>query len=205
MGNRLLVSGISFGRNCIGIVTRPYETYRRIVEHGSLLELAYIGVVLTMYFVVASIVKTSLLWPFLLTRQFIVLTSATALTFLFVVALFRIAGNLVGAKGTLRGLALGWGYSLLPTLAWFWMTSLLYIFLPPPRTTSSQGVAFSIVYLLVSATLLFWKVILSYLALRFSLRLDLGKIILVCAMVFPVLGFYTLLMYRLGIFRVPFI
>jgi hypothetical protein len=204
MDNRLLISGFSFGRNCVGIITRPYETYRRIVEHGSLWELVYIGIALTLYFVVASIVKTSLFSPFLLTRQFIVLTSATALTFLFVVALFRFAGSIVGSKGTLRRVALGWGYSLLPTLAWFSMTSLLYIFLPPPRTTSIQGIAFSILYLLISATLLFWKVILSYLALRFSLRLDLGKIMLVCAMVFPVLGFYTIVMHRLGIFRVPF-
>ena len=204
MDNKLLISGISFGRNCVGIITRPYEAYRRIVERGSVWELVYIGTLLTVYFVVASIVKTSLFWPLLLTRQFIVLMSATALTFLFVVALFKLAGNAVGGKGTLRGVALGWGYSLLPTLAWFWMTSLLYVFLPPPRTTSLLGVSFSILYLLVSATLLFWKVILAYLALRFSLRLDLGRIILVCVMVFPVLGLYTLAMYRLGIFRVPF-
>jgi hypothetical protein len=205
MGQEMLTAGLSFARNCVGIITRPYETYRRLVQHGSLWELGYIAILLSLYFFVASIVKTSLFRPFLMTRQFIVLGSATGLTFLLVVALFVWVGRRVGAQGTFRQVALGWGYSLLPTLTWFWMTSLLYVLLPPPRTTSALGITFSIVYLLISATLLFWKVILSYLALRFGLRLDLGKILLVCSIVLPLLSAYSVLTYKLGIFRVPFL
>jgi hypothetical protein len=205
MGQDVLTAGIAFGRNAFGIITRPYETCRRIVLHGTLWELVYIGAWLTLYFVVASIVKTSLFRPFLMTRQFMLLAGATGLTFLITVSLFYVAGKVVGARGTWRGLALGWGYSLMPTAAWFWMTSLLYVLLPPPRTTSLLGISFSILYLLISATLLFWKVILSYLALRFALKLDLGKILLVCALVLPVLGAYSVFMYKMGIFRVPFL
>jgi hypothetical protein len=205
MEHSLVVSGIAFGRNCIGIITRPYETYRRIIEHGSWGELGYIGVVLSLYFMVASIVKTSMFRPFLLTRQFVLLTSATALTFLLVVTLFYVVGKIVGTKGIWKDVALGWGYSLIPTVTWFWMTSLLYIILPPPRTTNASGITFSIVYLLISGILLSWKIILSYLTLRFGLRLGLGKITIVCLIVLPILGLYSIFMYRIGIFRIPFL
>lgn len=192
-------------RNIVGVATRPYETYRRIVKEGSLWELVYIGITLSLYFIVASIVKTSFFRPYLLTQQFIVLMSATILTFLFVVTLFRGVGKFVGAQGTWKELAVAWGYSLIPTVSWFWMTSLLFVIIPPPRTTSTLGITFSIVYLLISACLLLWKIILSYLALRFSLRLDLAKILLVCVVVLPVLGLFSIGMYYAGIFRVPFL
>jgi len=205
MVQHITASGIAFGRNLVGIITRPYETYRRIVGRGTLWELVYIGVILVLYFATAAIVKTSLFRPFLLTRQFVLLGAATAVTFLLAVSLFWQVGRWFGAKGNFRGLILGWGYSLVPTLVWFWMTSLLYVALPPPRTTSLLGIVFSIVYLLISATLLFWKIILSYLTLRFGLRLDIVKIIGVSAIVLPILVAYSYGMYRLGIFRIPFI
>jgi hypothetical protein len=205
MGNAIVSGGVYFIRHVIGIFSRPYETYRRIVKEGSLWELVYIAALLSLYFIVASIVKTSLFRPYLLTRQFIVLMSATALTFIFVVSLFLVFGRLVGGNGTWRELALGWGYSLIPTVMWFWMTSLLFVLIPPPRTTSALGITFSVVYLLVSACLFFWKIILSYLALRFGLRLDLKKILILSMIVLPVLGIFSVGMYKAGIFRVPFI
>jgi cation transporter-like permease len=201
----LALSGIAFGQNIVGIITRPYETYRRIVNKGSLWETVYIGICLALYFLTAAMVKTSLFRPFLMTRQFFLLATAAIATFLLAVFLFWQVGHLFGAKENSRGFILGWAYSLVPTLVWFLMTSLLFVALPPPRTTSIPGVMFSIVYLLISATLLFWKMILAFLSLRFGLRLDLGRIIAVCAIVLPILGAYSFGMYRLGIFRIPFI
>jgi hypothetical protein len=205
MQQTIASGGLAFGRNIWGIVTRPYETYRRIVNKGSPWEMAFVGVCLVLYFATATIVKTSLFRPFLMTRQFLLLGAATMVTFLLAVSLFWQVGRWFGAKSNFRGLVLGWGYSLVPTLVWFWMTSLLYVALPPPRTTSMPGIVFSIVYLLISATLFFWKIILSYLALRFGLRLNFAKILTVCAIVLPILGLYSFGMYRLGIFRIPFI
>jgi len=205
MVQKLFDSGVVFGRNMVGIITRPYETYRRIVAQGTLWELAYIGFLLVLYFATAAIVKTSLFRPFLLTRQFILLGTAAGVTFLFTVSLFWQVGRLFGAKGNLQGLLLGWGYSLVPTAVWFWMTSLLYVIVPPPRTTSALGIVFSIVFLLTSATLFFWKIILSYLTLRFGLRLDMLRIVAVSVVVLPILAAYSFGMYRLGIFRIPFI
>lgn len=194
-----------FLRSFIGLITRPYETCRTIVERAGVSELVYIAFLLALYFATSSIVKVAAFRPFLLTRQFIVLAAATALTYILAVSLFWTAGKLVGAEGKLKGLAVSWGYSLIPTLVWFFATSLLYVILPPPRTTSFAGMLFSILFLIFSATLFFWKATLAYLTLRFGLRLDLGKILIVFAITIPILGLYSVGMYRLGIFRIPFL
>jgi hypothetical protein len=205
METSLIVALVDFGRNVVGLVTRPYETSRRIVDHGGFGELVYVAILLTIYFAFASLVKVAAFRPFLLSRQFIVLASATGATYLFTVALFWTAGKLVGAQGKLKGFAVSWGYSLLPTLTWFLATSILYVILPPPRTTSAAGIAFSILFLIFSVTLFFWKATIAYLTLRFGLRLNLGKIFVVLALTVPVLGLYSYGMYRLGIFRIPFL
>ena len=188
MGNHILSSGVSFGRTIVGIVTRPYETYRRIVLHGSLWELIYIGAAVSLYCVISRIE-----------------VAPVVLTYLITIGLFWWTGRLAGSKGKLTGFLLGWGYTLVPTLVWFLTTSFLYVLIPPPRSTRPEGFIFSILYLLFSATLLFWKVTLAYLALRFGLRLDLGKISLVSLIVLPILLLYSIGMYRMGIFRVPFL
>lgn len=184
-----LVALSAFLKNTLGLVTRPYETCRRIVEKSGYGELFYIGFLLVVYFVFASWVKIA----------------AAGLTYVLSVALFWEAGKLVGAKGNLKGLAIAWGYSLVPTFIWFLATSLLYIILPPPRTTSVAGMLFSVLFLVFSATLFFWKATIAYLTLRFGLRLRLGKIFIVLAISLPILGLYSFGMYRLGLFKIPFL
>lgn len=201
----LIVGLNSFIRHAIGLITQPYETTRDIVDHGHAAELVYVAAVLAAYFTVTSVVRVAAFRPFLLTREFILLAGFTGVTYLIAVALFWTAGKIVGAQGKLRGLAIAWGYSLISTVVWFLATSLLYVILPPPRTTSLQGILFSMVFLVFSATLFFWKVTIGYLSLRFGLRLDLGKILIVAAIAIPILGAYSYGLYRLGIFRVPFI
>lgn len=187
MIDQMIVAGISFGRNTIGLVTRPYETYRRIIDGGSAWELVYIAVLASLLLV-----------------NFVKVATAMAM-YAFVVLVMWIVGRRVGGRGTLGGVALGWGYTMLPTVCWFFMTSLLYILIPPPRTTSLAGIAFSALFLMVSATLFFWKLTLGYLTLRFGLKLDLARILVVVAVVAPIVGAWSWGMYRLGIFRVPFL
>lgn len=177
-----------FARTLVGIVTRPYETYRGLVNRANLWELAYVGIFVSVYCFISRIG-----------------VPPVVVTYFVTVGLFWWVGRLVGAKGKLTGFLIGWGYTLIPTLLWFLATSVLYVFIPPPRTTSPEGLIFSILYLLFSITLLFWKVILSYLALRFGLRLDLAKISLISLIVLPILFLYSLAMYQMGIFRVPFL
>jgi hypothetical protein len=171
-------------RSIIGLVTRPYETMRGVVERANVWELLVIAI--------PALVFYRTVW-------------AGLLTYGIAVALFWTAGKLVGSTGKFAGLASSWGYTLIPTILWFFMTAVLYFILPPPRTTSFQGILFSILYLVVSATLFFWKVTLGYLALRFGLKLDLKRILVVVAISAPILGLWSYGLYRLGIMKVPFL
>ncbi len=191
MVDHLLLAGVQFSRNLVGMVVRPYETYRRIIHEGTLWELPYIASLLAIYF--AS------------TKHFVVLASATGATFFLAVGLLWSVGRFVGGKGNMGKLGLAWAYTLIPTVSWFLVTSLLYVLLPPPRTERWQGILFSLLYLVFSATLFFWKGMLAYLTMRFGLKLDLQKAIIVSTISLPILGVYSILMYRLGIFKVPFL
>lgn len=200
-----IVGAVSFGRTVVGLVTKPYETYRRITDRASWFELLPIALTLCLYFALASAVRVSHFRPYFLTKEFIVLFSGAGLTFLVVVGLLWLVGHTLGGKGDIRGLTLAWAYTLLPTVLWFLLTSILYVLFPPPRTIRLQGIVFSILYLIISSVLFFWKLMLGYLTLRFAFRFDLKKILVTAAIVSPILVSYSFLMYKLGIFRVPFI
>ena len=201
----LVVSGVAFGRTAIGLTVRPYETYRRIASHSRFGELLFIGIILVAYFALASIVKVATFRPFLLTQQFLILSVAALSSYIVAVGALWLAGRLVKAKFQLPTLAVAWGYTLLPTISWFLITSLLYVILPPPRTTSIMGISFSVLFLVFSATLLWWKIMLSYLTIRFVFKLDVSHIVAVCVVVIPIVAAYSALMYYLGIFKVPFL
>jgi len=201
----LSLSGIAFSRHVVGIILKPYQTYRAVAERGKWGELFYILIVILVYFAMSSIVKTASFRPFLLTKQFITLSAGALAGYLFIVGIMGGIGKLWKKGKSAEGLAVAWGYTIIPTALWFFTTSLLYVILPPPRTESFLGVAFSLVYLVISAVLLFWKAELYYLTLRFGLQLDLSKIIGVTTLLIPVLVVYSLFMYKLGIFRVPFL
>jgi hypothetical protein len=196
---------VGFIQNLEGLVTRPYETFRRLVKNQNAWELLYIAILLAAYFATASIVKTAAFRPFLLTKQFVVLGSSVASMTLVVSYLFYAVARKFGAKGDYKPFAIAWAYTLIPTLLWFWITSILYIVLPPPRTTNPMGMIFSILYLTFSATLFYWKIILCYLSLRFALRMELKSILLTTLAAAIPVGGYCYLMYRLNIFRIPFI
>jgi hypothetical protein len=175
------------------------------VNSGSLCELIPLAFLLACYFALSSLVKTAAFRPYVLTKQFILIALAVLVTYIIVVLLLWGIGKLFGGKGTLRSLALAWGYTLVPTFCWFFITSILYVVFPPPRSGSPLGILFSALYLSFSIVLFFWKSMLTYLTLRFSMRLDLWRIIMVFGIVGTGMVFYSIGMYRLGIFRIPFI
>lgn len=201
----VVVNGVSFGRTCIGLVTKPYETYRRIVHHGKSGELGFIALLLGLYFAIASMVKVAAFRPFLLTQQFVVLVCGALSGALVATLSLAVAGRVFGARANLTALLLSWAYTLIPTVCWFFVTSFLYLLLPPPRTTSVLGVTFSLLFLVFSATLLWWKVTVSYLTIRFGLKLDLGKSIVVAALCAPGVALWAWTMYSIGVFKVPFL
>ncbi len=60
----LIVALSAFIKNVIGLVTRPYETCRRIVDRGRMGELVYVAILLSVYFAFASVVKVAAFRPF---------------------------------------------------------------------------------------------------------------------------------------------
>jgi hypothetical protein len=68
-----------------------------------------------------------------------------------------------------------------------------------------MGMLFSIVYLVISATLFWWKLMLAYLTLRFGLKLTLPRIAGVIAGSLPVVGLWSYAAFSWGIFKVPFL
>lgn len=201
----LIIDAVSFGRTVIGLIVRPYEAYRRIVKHGTPGELVYVALVVACYFALASVVKVAAFRPFLLTRQFLMLSMGAASGVVVSAISIWAAGRVLGARGSFRTIGIAWSYTLLPTVAWFLTTSVLYVLLPPPRTASMPGMVFSLLFLVFSVTLLWWKIMLSYLVLRFGLKLDFAKSIGVALLCAPVLAGWAVLMHRIGIFTVPFL
>jgi hypothetical protein len=176
-----------------------------MMEKSSLWELFPLGVLVGLYLAISSLVKTAAFRPFVLTRHFIKTSGSVVVTFLFVTVLLWGVARLWGGRGAYKHIVLGWAYTLIPTCCWFFFTSILYMVLPPPRTTQMTGVSLSVVFLTISAVLLFWKIILGYLTLRFGMKMDLVKILLTVCVVAPIIGLYSVGMYRLGIFRIPFL
>lgn len=205
MLEQLLVGLYSCGRNLLGIVVRPYETYRRIINKGVSGEFVPLGLLFLSYFSVAALVKTAAFRPYLLTKHVVLLGVSAAGTAVLVAATLFLVSRMVGGRGSLKQFFLGWSYTLVPTVCWFLATSLLYVILPPPRTERLFGILFSALYLVFSIVLLSWKVILSYLTLRFGMRLDLFRIIVVVLLAGPLIALYCWGLYRLGIFKVPFV
>jgi hypothetical protein len=197
---------VYFLRNTVGCVNKPYITYRKLAEDKTDgLQTIYIMFMVLSYFTFASLLKTGIRNPYLLTFKFNSLTLAFISGFLLSVAVFILMGKLMRGETKMKQVFVLWSYSLLPTVIWFFATSILYIIFPPPRTFSILGKISSIVFISFSIGLLFWKVILYYLTLRFGLRFDLKRIFYTTAIFFPVISLYSLITYKMGIFRIPFI
>ena len=201
----LIVDGVAFGRTLIGLVTRPYETYRRIALHGRPGELVFVALLLVLYFALASVVKVAAFRPFLLTHQFVELAVGVTSGALLSALCLYICARILSVPVNMVSLIISWGYTLIPTVVWFFSTSLLHVILPPPRTASLPGVVFSLLFIVFSITLLWWKIMLSYLTIRFCLKLNFVKSLVVALACAPVLTVWSIIMYKAGIFKVPFL
>ncbi len=201
----LLRSGLSFFRHFVGIIISPYETYRDIEKRGRTAEMVYIGLLVGLFFSLSSVVKIASFHPLLLSRYAFVLFVSALSGFGFIVSVLVLIGRLLGRQTSVGRISLLWAYTLIPTVVWFLFTSLLYVAIPPPRTTQITGVLLSIVYLVVSAMIFWWKLTLSYLTLRFGLKIDFRKILIVALATLPVILLWTYAMYALGVFKVPFL
>lgn len=201
----LLKLFVIFSRNLVLVINSPYIAFRKLSLGKDLGQSGYIFTLSFIYFTFASLLRSGLHSPYLLTLELNRLVFFSALGFLLSVILLFKLGQLFGGIGSIKGVFLCWSYTLIPTMIWFFVTSLVYLLIPPPRTTSFPGKAFSLLFITFSLALLFWKIILYYLTLRFSLKLDLIKILGVSLILVPLFCVYGVFMYKIGIFRIPFI
>jgi hypothetical protein len=202
----VLKSVILFLQHVWGTVQHPYETYRNLSAGKNIGQAIPLFLLCLLYFSWTSLVRTGIrAHPLLVSFNVVKVTAASLVTFALVVVALVVAGKLFGGKGSVKSVLLPWTYSLLPTLLWFFMTSVLWIVFPPPRTEAFAGKALSLLFLAISWFLFFWKGVLYYLTLRFGMKLDLVKILSVSALLFPLGILYSILMYKMGIFRIPFL
>lgn len=176
-------------RRSILIILTPYRTMRKISLETDKLQIFWIAFFVVTYFLTVGLVKI---------LTFIVLFVSTILFMLAV-------GISLKKKIKISSMLFTFSYGLLPTTIWFYMSLVLLYLLPPPRTQSLQGKVFSVLYVSFSLSLLLWKIILSYLAIRFSLKLGFYSTMI--ALIFYI-GFIAILSYfglTLGLSKVPFI
>ncbi len=200
----LLLLFTSFMVNVWGILRQPYITYRRIIKQDPY-QLVIIFILIGGYFFGISPIKTHTLHPFLLSLNTARLFTGALSIYIFICLWLYFLGKAIGREPKLGEIMLGWGYTLIPTLIWFLVTSIFYVLLPPPRSTSFWGTSFSVLFLVFSLSLLVWKGLLYYLTLRFSLKATLNEMFLISVVFFPTIGLISYLVFYLGIFKVPFI
>ncbi|MGB9707142.1 MAG: hypothetical protein ACPL1D_00070 [Microgenomates group bacterium] len=197
----LITSLIFVFKNFFGLIFFPYKTLRRLSFEKDYYQSFFIFFLIFCYFKFVYFLKDK---PYPATFNFLVFFANFFLTLLFFYYLSLIL-NKKRKDISFLSLFFTFSYSLFPTLIWFGSVSFLYIILPPPRTTSTLGIFFSIFFLAYSFSLLAWKLILVFLSLRFSLKLNFYQIIYL--LILYLLWFlpYSIILYRFKIFKIPFI
>ena len=180
------------------LIFSPYKTMRTIGKEKDMWQILIILTSVSLYFQFANrtrgVLEPNLAGPFFF-----------FLGFAGMIVFFYLLTRLWDKNIEIRPFIFTFTYSLLPTLLWFVSNSLLYRLLPPPRTISIAGRAFSILFVSYSVSLLLWKLILFYLAIRFSTKFHFPRILYLIFLYSALFIPYTLIMYYLKIFRVPFI
>lgn len=192
-------------RRIVFLAIAPYREMRTIVLHGSVIELLYVWL-----FVVGALALVTLLHGeqnalLPLAKHFLSLLAVVFVSHAGFMLIFWILALIMQKNMSWYGMIMGWSYSLIPTLVWFVGTALLFVLFPPPRTVTLLGALGSTLFLVASGVLFFWKMTLFYVALRFSLRIDLVRIGFIFCVMALIFATYSIVMYHLGIFRVPFL
>lgn len=180
------------------LIFSPYKTMRAVSEEKDYMQLVIILTSVSLYFQYASKTR-GLLYPAVAAPFFFFLGFGCMILFFYALS------HIWNKRLSLKPFLFTFTYTLLPSLLWFSTNSMLYRLLPPPRTVSMAGKAFSIVFISYSVSLLLWKIILFYLAVRFSTKFHFPRIVYLMLLYITVFIPFTLLMYYLRIFRVPFI
>jgi hypothetical protein len=182
----------------IRLIFYPYKTMRKILKEKDIVQVFFIFFLVFLYLKFAYFLKDS---PYPASFLFLIFLVG----FFVTVSFFYLSSRFFEKDVKFISFLFGFSYSLLPTLIWFGTNSLLFLFLPPPRTNSILGQGFSIFYLAFSISLLAWKLILVYLTIRFSTGFSFWRIVYLFLLYLLIFIPYTLLLNLLKLFRVPLI
>jgi len=202
----IIASSLIVLRRCLLLVLSPYVVMRNISKERDVGQLAVIFLAVFGYFWYASAIRLHSSNVFLVSSNAIVSSITFILVFITAVVYFFLYSQKKG--GTINNIEpfiFCFAYSLIPTLVWFYITSSLYVLLPPPRTVSILGISYSYIFIVFSLIVLLWKTIIVYLAVRFSSWLSFQEIIYGVLLFFVWFTPLSYLLYFMKIFRVPFI
>jgi len=185
-------------RRFVLLIFLPYKTIRKVCLDNDLLQAIIILFLILLYFIVSNKLRVLYFSPFVVYFVFII-------NFLTTTGFFYYGARILKSKTNYIPFFMTFSYSLFPTLIWFITSSGLYYVLPPPRTMSILGKSFSILFVAFSISLLCWKIILMYLSVRFSGRLNFYRTIYLMLLYLCWFIPYSVLLYNLKLFRVPFI
>lgn len=182
------------------LVLSPYKTMRRISAERDYSHIIVIFLFIFCYFFWANTLREYTYEPFVL---FLLTIFHYIASVVFFYSLSRIFN--MNTQTTLNPFLFTIAYTYIPTIIWFSVNSALFAVLPPPRTFSTLGTAFSIVFISFSVAVLLWKLMVEYLAVRFASHLPFYRIMYSFILYVAVVGPYFFWMYVMKFFRIPFI
>lgn len=194
----VLASFVLVLKRVVFLIFYPYKTMRLIAKESDDLQIAIIFLFVFFYYLLLPTVKPEVTSP-------VVQFGMVLFHYLGTVLFAYIFGRILQPETRMKPLLYLFAYALIPTIIWFYMTSFLYFILPPPRNFTFLGTSFSVVFITVSVSLLAWKVILWYLAVRFGTKLNFYAIVFMALLYLAVVIPYSFYLYQFGFFRIPFI
>lgn len=185
------------------LIFYPYKTMRKISLEKDYYQLLIITGLIFLYFKFIYFLRDKT-YPATLVFLFFLFNFLLTVSFFYLLNKF-FSSNQNKKEISFSSFIFTFSYSLFPTLIWFLSTSFLYIVLPPPRTFSILGQGFSIFFIAYSLSLLVWKLILVYLAIRFSSKQNFFRIFYMIILYLTWFLPYSVLLYYFYFFRIPFI
>jgi len=194
----IIASLILLIRNLFFLIFFPYKGMRRISLEKDYWQIFFIFLLVFIYFNLSYFLTDRNYLPIF--KFFIFL-----INFFSMIGFFYFLGRFFNKKIKKRPFFFTFSYALFPTLVWFFTALFFYFILPPPRSLSFMGKAFSIFFITFSLTIFYWKLILFYLAIRFSTGLSFFEIVYLIFLFLLWYIPYSIILYYLKIFRIPFI
>lgn len=193
-----LVSLFLVVRRSVQLIASPYKTMRKISQETDFLQIVIIFFCIFAYFLFAALIRNFPIYSIVNMGIFIFQFSATVLFFYGI-------GFMINKKENFRSYLFTFSYTLLPTFIWFTVNSVFFLLFPPHRILSLFGKGFNMLFLSFSLSVFFWKMLLVYLAIRFSSGLSFFRILYIFLLYLILLFFYWYLSLHFKLFMVPFL